>query len=222
MYDFEQLINSKNPKSVAPLKIFNSDTSTIDRFGCMQLSVNGRMFIAARHEHSKGRPYLYMLDKPDTSNPILYKLGGTSNGKYFLGATTLDDPNNGREEGFSSYGLPNFSPSWLDIDIIGNGQICVNIEHPFSLKIIDPEALNKLKYTVWNFGDGTATVENNEITGLQQYQTHIYTTTGTYEINVVGYDINRKPIPEINSSLEVTVENCIIRINPHLSVGFKE
>lgn len=173
-FDFDALINSPNPQSYYENQMKRIPFPTTGGMpAAIQLGPDGRMYISA-HKYLSFPPTLYVIENPEQFNNLrIFEL------KNFLDGTPM-------------LGLPSFAASWFELKIEGETEFCLdNVQREYTLAISKGVGSEELAYTRWNFGDGSAIVQDNNIDdGDIQTHMYAYSTAGDYTITVTSHKAN--------------------------------
>lgn len=119
--------------------------------------------------------------------------------------------------------LPNFVASFSGLmPLQGPSEICPVTDANYSVQISQATtAANKLSHVIWNFGDGTPEITDDDFSTLEHLQTHSYATPGTYTITVTPYLASTGlPDNDLIQEFNVIVRQCVLQVNPHIRSGF--
>ncbi|PXV62091.1 hypothetical protein CLV62_12246 [Dysgonomonas alginatilytica] len=115
--------------------------------------------------------------------------------------------------GTAEWGLPTFVASFFNAKAVDKSFVCVGNDFKYTVEISMSGAIadqpTKLE---WNFGDGSAKVNQTIVSGTTIYkQTHNYTATGKYNITITPYKSNGAALSPV--TLPANVTDCIFRTN---------
>lgn len=198
VYETDELLSASDPTTVAPVYTYNGGTVGT----ALQLAPDGRIYQPINNTRS-----LIVVDKPEeaATDPKVCILEDilSDGGKVYLG-------------------LCNFSGSWFSSEIEGVEKCCAGGEEVYSYNYASGLGADNIAYTEWDFGDNNIVQVNISTTSLTGIVTcpHVYDKPGTYSIKVQSYTSLGQLLGE---SMEhtVTVNPCVIRVNPHIRVKLK-
>lgn len=199
VYDFAALLVTSTPNSINPVKTIANPLSisdgVTDHFGGIQLGPDGRIYIT--RFSSTG---MFVITNPETPTTMnIYKLLNFLSGNGY-------------------WGLPNFAAPWFRMELTppANAESCANVSATFQLSIIPGMGLSNVSRIVIDFGDGGATrTYNNPLSSLYSVP-YTYNKPGIYTITITAY--NATGGVEISTSSTMTINSCVMRINPQVSV----
>ncbi len=189
-FDFQALINSSNPQSYYEneMKRIPFPVATNGMPCALQLGPDGRMYIS-------GYPYMgspssfYVIENPEQFDDLkIFRLDN------FL-------------SGIARFGLPSFAASWFELKIGGDTEFCLdNVAREYTLVISKGEGSEGLAYTRWNFGDGSAIVDDTNVSdGAIQSQMHAYSAAGNYTITITCHKADGSELTAMRQVLSVKV-----------------
>ncbi|MDR2955532.1 MAG: PKD domain-containing protein [Prevotella sp.] len=121
--------------------------------------------------------------------------------------------------GSTGLGLPTFITSFFrDPDMVGDPEACINKASSFSVDIIQGTGVNYVDHIVWDFGDGSSPVIENDMSKQSHLQTHTYTNPGIYTVTIIPYSdaTETNPLTHRIQTFPVYVSRCIIPVNPNI------
>lgn len=199
IYEFEKLLNAPNDlpntNSIEPEKRFtNPANQTTYRFNGLQMGPDKRLYIAAlNYDSDADKGSMFVIDNPnDINNVKIYYLPNFSNGLV-------------------SFGLPSYSSAWFTANIKGETDFCINTKQEYTLNM-DTDGLG-LVDLLWDFGDGNSSTSS--ISDLTQ--TYAYSKRGKYTITVTPRKAGDIEVPELATTLNVKVNNCMLPVNHNIS-----
>lgn len=196
---FDELLQSSTPWSFPYKRLLIANYS-----GALQTGPDKRIYATASTYNSQ-KDYLYVIDNiEDYDNFKIYQLPSG-----FMSGTCV-------------VGLPSFSSSWFTVEPPAIKTFtCSGNQSSYSVEInmsgLPDELPVKLE---WDFGDGSAKVIQNIVTGVTTYnQSHTYENGGTYNITITPYREDGTAL----SSVEVPVHiaNCVFKTNRMLRTDFQ-
>lgn len=200
IYEFEKLLNAPNSlpntNAIAPEKRFtNPAGQSTFRFNGLQMGPDKRIYIAGLNYDYTGvdKGSMFVIDNPnDLNNVKVYYLPNFASGAV-------------------GFGLPSYSSAWFITNIEGETDFCINTQQQYVLKM-DTTGLG-LVDLLWDFGDGNSAVKS--ISDLTQ--THTYSKRGKYTITVTPRRAGNVEVPELATTLEIKVNNCMLPVNHNIS-----
>lgn len=113
----------------------------------------------------------------------------------------------------ATFGLPNFMSAFFVADVQGQSFACMGNAATYTVEITmsGTPAENAVKL-VWDFGDGSPTVEQPVILGTTIYQqSHVFSAVGAYTITVTPYKSDNTPLKALTYSVQIL--DCSIMTN---------
>lgn len=113
----------------------------------------------------------------------------------------------------AGFGLPNFMSSFFVADILGKSFACMGNSAPYGVEItMTGTTEENAVRLIWDFGDGSATVEQPVLLGITQYQqSHTFAAKGDYTITVTPYKSDNTALTAL--TLPVQIQDCCIMTN---------
>ena len=188
IFDVQEILSASNPGTVSRI-VYNAQSAS--QSGNAQLGPDGRMYITQAYQK-----HIYVVENPEEVSALkIYRL-------------PLD--------GTSYCGFPSFVSSWFSVEIRGENIFCKDMEQEFTLNIAASNILNSLAYTIWDFGDGTSTIKDDNITSGLQTNRHTYDEAGKYTITIKVYDDSDTEITGQRQTFDVMVSRCVMPVNPNI------
>lgn len=201
VYDFAALLVTSTPNSINPVKTIANPLSpadgATDHFGGIQLGPDGQMYIT--RFSSTG---MFVITNPDSPTAMnIYKF------LNFL-------PGNGY------WGLPNFAAPWFRMELTPpeNSETCANKSTYYYVDIIAGMGLSNVSKVVFDFGDGGTpiTYTNPPNSNYRYGFYYTYNKPGTYTVTMTAY--NASGGVELTTTATMTINSCVMRVNPQVSV----
>ncbi|MDR2956540.1 MAG: PKD domain-containing protein [Prevotella sp.] len=221
---------------------FDAETGQVSNLQCRNVGFHAQVY---SFEFSLSGDHLYMTTAPNNSlahiswenlrNSTLSATNlnkGTGNvqmhpdgriygtGKSVTHLIVIMDPESGANADirtFSNYlptgaswGLPTFAASYMRVE--GETGFCVNTSQDFSVSLNN----SSIAYTIWNFGDGSPEIKDDDVSTGKQTHSYTYTRSGKYIISVKSFDSDDNLLQQ--ESIEAEVLPCLIPVNPNIHV----
>ena len=153
---------------------------------------------------------------PDKRVYGIFYAGGLKNEKRLIVITDPDEGGNNVKVfsdylvGASDFGLPNFAMLFLSLEAQLKPFSCAGYDYAFAIRIAvnSKDVPTKL---VWDFGDGSPTIEQTFIKGNTEYKSlHFYKKAGIFKVMITPYK-GTTALP--STTFEAKVIECNIKSN---------
>jgi len=117
-------------------------------------------------------------------------------------------------------GLPTFVSSFFGITGIKvvPENPCKETPVNVSIKMSPGTGANAVDKIVWDFGDGTLPITENNIISATYSQTHIYEKRGVYTLTITPYRPDNTVIIEKIKTEKIKIGSCLLPVNHNISV----
>jgi len=114
-------------------------------------------------------------------------------------------------------GLPNFVYSFFGIEDLNITEpVCSTRETEVSIKLSQGVGTNAIDHIVWDFGDGSPAITDNDMSQLLFTQKHTYKKTGRYTLTIIPYRADGSILENRVQTIEVYVKPCVLPVNPNI------
>jgi len=125
----------------------------------------------------------------------------------------------------SHLSFPTFVSSFFsasDIQTNPKLPVCMKNEITFSLTVNPGSGTNRVERLVWDFGDGSPRVADEDMDQFNFTKKHTYSKRGIYTVTVIPYrkisTDNYVAIENMVKTLNVRINSCVLPVNHNISV----
>ena len=95
--------------------------------------------------------------------------------------------------------------------------ICINQTIDFSVQINTGTGTNTVAKIVWDFGDGSPKITDNNMSKFYFNQTHSYSKRGAYIVTLTPYKADGTAITDKTQLIQVKISSCRLPVNHNIS-----
>jgi hypothetical protein len=202
VFDFNALLATSNPATVAPLRTLlngpNLSNGVNNHFAAIQMGPDGRLYIAGYSSR-----HLFVITNPEDhpSGMKIYKLNNVLSNNVM-------------------FGLPSFSAPWFKMILVppAGSEVCSAANNNYKLTIVNGMGLSSTSKITIDFGDGSpgSIITYNSPQPGDYTINYAYQRAGDYTITVTAY--NLAGVADLVITSKMKVNTCRLKANPNIRV----